>query len=215
MALDEPAELAEPRRGERGPHTDTGTAQMSTFGLTYRAARFLAAALALLTVIGLSAPSALAASCPGAGAVMTAGNAFIAAAQRNTAAAFSSALRNTDTRSAALFALGQYRKDLPRGRQAEFLNGAHAFMARFLLRYSGPFRTQRDLVIESCRGGLIETSLGGRSKMVWRLTGGRIRDVRVSGVWLSLQLRSKFTGIIRRNGGKMDALLDFLAGSGN
>ena len=35
--------------------------------------------------------------------------------------------------------------------------------------------------------------------MVWRVSGGRIRDVQVSGVWLSLQLRSKFTGIIRRN----------------
>ncbi|WP_119275167.1 ABC transporter substrate-binding protein [Taklimakanibacter deserti] len=189
---------------------------MSTLGLAYRAARFLAAALALLTVVGLSAPRSHAASCPGAGTVTSAGNAFIAAAARNTAAAFSSALaRHTDTRSAALFALGQYRKDLPRARQGEFLSGAHAFMARFLLRYSGPFRTQRDLIIESCRGALIETSLGGRSKMVWRLTGGRIRDVRVSGVWLSIQLRSKFTGIIRRNDGKVDALLDFLRSGSN
>jgi ABC-type transporter MlaC component len=45
--------------------------------------------------------------------------------------------------------------------------------------------------------------------MVWRVSGGRISDVQVSGVWL--QLRSKFTGIIRRNNGDVDALLNYLS----
>jgi ABC-type transporter MlaC component len=138
------------------------------------------------------------------------------AAQSRTAGAFSSALaRHTDVRGAALFALGQYRRDLPRGRQREYLSGAQSFMARFLLEYSGPFRSSRDFVIDTCRGNLVETSFEGRSRMVWRVSGGRISDVQVSGVWLALQLRSKFTGIIRRNNGDVDALLDYLARSGN
>jgi hypothetical protein len=88
-------------------------------------------------------------------------------------------------------------------------------MARFLQKNARPFRSSRDLQIESCRGNLVETSLEGRSRMVWRVGGGRIKDVQVSGVWLSLQLRSKFTGIIRRNNGNVEALLDYLDGRGD
>jgi hypothetical protein len=47
--------------------------------------------------------------------------------------------------------------------------------------------------------------------MVWRLSGSRIRDLRVEGVWLGLQLRSKFVGIIRRNDGDVERLVDYLA----
>jgi ABC-type transporter MlaC component len=171
----------------------------------------LAAVLMVLSFLGAPQQSR-AASCPAAGAVMNAGNAFMDAAQSGSAGAFSSALsRHTDVRGAALFALGQYRRDLPRARQREYLSGAQSFMARFLLEYSQPFRSSRDFVIDNCRGNLVETSFEGRSRMVWRVSGGRISDVQVSGVWLALQLRSKFTGIIRRNHGDVDALLDYLA----
>ena len=175
--------------------------------------RILAVTVALLIAVGLAAPASRAASCPGAGAVTNAAAAFMNAARVGSPGAFSSALaRHADVRSAALFALGQYRKDLPRGRQGQYVSDTQAFMARFLQRYSRPFKSTRDLQIESCRGNLIETSLEGRSRMVWRVGGGRIKDVQVSGVWLSLQLRSKFTGIIRRNNGNVEALLDYLDG---
>lgn len=181
---------------------------MSKSGFAFR---ILAAAVVLLTVVGTSAPPSRAANCPVAGTVTSAAAAFSSAAQAGSAAAFSSALaRYTDVRGAAFFALGQYRKDLPAARQGEFLRGTQAFMARFLLRYAGPFKSRRNLVIETCRGNVVETSLEGRSKMVWRLAGGRVKDVRISGVWLSLQLRSKYTGIIRRNDGNVEALLAFL-----
>ena len=83
-------------------------------------------------------------------------------------------------------------------------------MARVLLDNSRSFRSSRDLTVEECNGNLVETSLGGRSRMLWRLSGGRIRDVRVSGVWLGIQLRSRFTQIIRRNDGDVNALLAYL-----
>lgn len=183
---------------------------MNRLGLT------IAAALAWLAAGALATPQALAADCPGAGVVRNAAADFIGAAQRGSAAAFSSALaRNADVRGTALFALGQYRKNLPPARQREYVQRAQAYMAQFLRQHSGPFRSSRDLTIESCRGNLVETSLAGRSRMVWRLSGRRIGDVQVSGVWLALQLRSKFTSVIRRNGGNVDALLDFLRRSGN
>ena len=43
------------------------------------------------------------------------------------------------------------------------------------------------------------------------MSGDRIQDVRVSGFWLALQLRSKFTGIIEREHGDVTALLAYLA----
>jgi phospholipid transport system substrate-binding protein len=179
---------------------------MSRFGPTA-----LAATLTMFIVVGASTLPGQAASCPAAGAVMNAGEAFIGAARRGSASAFASALaRHTDVRAVAMFALGQYRKELPPARQREYLNNAQNYMARFLLGHSKPFRSSRDLMVETCNGNLVETSLGGRSRMLWRLAGGRVRDVRVSGVWLAIQLRSKFTGILRQNHGDMDALLAFL-----
>jgi ABC-type transporter MlaC component len=177
---------------------------------------FIFAAMAGLALVALPMAEARAAECPGANAVRNAAADFIQATRQGSTAAFASALaRNADVRGTALFALGQYRKNLPAGRQRQYMQLAQAYMAQFLRQHSGPFRSYRDLTIESCRGNLVETSLAGRSRMVWRLSGRRIGDVQVSGVWLALQLRSKFTGIIRRNGGSTDALIDFLARSGN
>lgn len=185
---------------------------MSKPASALRIFRVFTAALVLLTLMGISAPSSRAATCPAAGAVMNAANGFMDAAQSRSAGAFASALgRYTDVRSAALFALGQYRGDLPPGRKREYISGTQSFMARFLLEYSSPFRSSRDFIIDNCRGNLVETSFEGRSRMVWRVMGGRISDVQVSGVWLGLELRSKFTGIIRRNHGDVEALLDYLA----
>jgi phospholipid transport system substrate-binding protein len=176
----------------------------------------LAAALALLTMITATSTRSLAADCPGASVVRNAGADFMNAARQRSFGAFSSALsRNADVRSASLFALGQYRKELPSARQREYLRNAQSFMAQVLLKNSKPFRSSMDLTIESCKGNLVETSLDGRSTMLWRLSGRRIKDVRVNGIWLTIQLRSKFTDVIRRNDGSVDALLDFLRRSGD
>jgi MlaC protein len=181
---------------------------MSKFG---SAARILAAALAVFAVIGISMSPAPAADCPAAGVVRNAGVAFMGAARQGSAAAFASALaRHADVRAISISALGQYRNGLPPASQREYLKNSHSYMAQFLLDNARPFRSSRELTIETCNGNLVETSLDGRSRMMWRLSGGRIRDVRVSGIWLAIQLRSKFTGIIRKNHGDVDALLAFL-----
>lgn len=168
-------------------------------------------AIFALAAFCIFASSAMAADCPAGRVVKSAGAAFMNAARRGSAPAFASALaRYTDLRGTAFFALGQYRSKLPAARHGEYVRNTHFYMTRFLLRNARSFRSSRTLVIEVCTGNLVETSLDGRSRMVWRLSGGRIRDVQVSGVWLGLQLRSKFTGIIRRNDGDTDALLAFL-----
>jgi ABC-type transporter MlaC component len=165
---------------------------------------------AALAVSIFASPS-MAADCPAGRVVKSAAAVFMDAARRESGPAFASALaRYTDLRGMALFALGQYRSKLPAARHGEYVRNTHFYMTRFLLRNARSFRSSRTLVIEVCNGNIVETSLDGRSRMVWRLSGGRIRDVQVSGVWLALQLRSKFTGILRRNDGDPDALIAFL-----
>ena len=173
--------------------------------------RNLAAAFAMFALIATSVSPTLAADCPAASVVRNAGVAFMGAARQGSANAFASALaRHTDVKAISVFALGQYRNGLPSDRQREYVKNTHSYMAQFLLDNATPFRSSRELIIETCNGNFVETSLDGQSRMLWRLSGGRIRDVRVGGVWLAIQLRSKFTGIIRRNHGDVDALLAFL-----
>jgi ABC-type transporter MlaC component len=175
-------------------------------------ARILSAIVALVAVLTSSTASGLATSCPAANIVRDAGRALIGAAHRSSASAFSSVLaRYADVNAIAMFALGQYRGALPAGRRSEYVAKTQRYISRFLVENSGPFKSSPNLAIETCDVNLVETSLDGQSKMLWRLSGARVRDVRVSGVWLALELRSKFTDIVRRNHGDISALLDFLS----
>ncbi|MGH6874008.1 MAG: ABC transporter substrate-binding protein, partial [Aestuariivirgaceae bacterium] len=56
---------------------------------------------------------------------------------------------------------------------------------------------------------------GGTSSPVkWRVvnigSGFRVNDVNVRGIWLSLQMRDKFTSVLKQNKGDFEALLDYL-----
>jgi ABC-type transporter MlaC component len=156
------------------------------------------------------APALVAAECPAAGPVKAAAQSFMSAARSKSPGAFSAALaRHTDVTSLALFALGPYRKDLPAARRAQYVRSAHGFMGAFLADNARRFGSA-SLSIESCKGNLVETTASGRD-IVWRVSGSRIQDVRVGGVWLAPQLRSKFVGVIRKGDGNIDALFDYLA----
>jgi ABC-type transporter MlaC component len=149
--------------------------------------------------------------CPGADTVKNAANSFIRAAESGSAPAFATALaKHTDVNSLALLALGKYRDRLPPARRDEYVANARRFMSEFLADHADHFHWA-GLTIESCKGDLIQTSLDRGSDVMWRVSGNRIEDVRVSGFWLALQLRSKFTGIIKREHGDVSALLDYLA----
>jgi phospholipid transport system substrate-binding protein len=174
----------------------------------FRTFAALAGMLLAMSFIG----RAEAAICAGAETVKGAAGAFIGAARNGSAPAFASALgRYTDVDSLTLFALGRYRADLPQDRRAEYVRNAHRYISQFLADNAGRFEGGTELTIESCKGNLVQTSLSGGSDLTWRVSGGRIQDVRVSGVWLTLQLRQKFTNIIRQNHGYVTSLLDFLS----
>jgi hypothetical protein len=180
--------------------------------ITLKTFHSLLAAIVCSFAVMCSTLPASAASCAAAGTVKNAASAFIGGARNGSAPAFASALaRHADVSALAIFALGKYRDELPSVRRSEYVKNTHRYMSAFLASHAGRFGGGPGLMIESFSGSLVETSINGESKILWRVSGGRVQDVRISGVWLALQLRSKFTGIITRSRGDVTALLDYLA----
>lgn len=180
--------------------------------------RFLAAFFAIaFSTLGLGS-AALAGSCPAEGFVKSAGQAYDRAASSGSAAAFASAAdRFSDIRALSLFALGQYRKDLPKSREAEYLNLTRQFIGNTLKKHGSGLRGG-DLEVLDCDaqgGGLVVTTRSAAGKkIVFRLAkaggGYTVRDVNMQGVWLAQQMRSKFVNTVSRSG--IDGLLAYLRG---
>jgi hypothetical protein len=170
----------------------------------------LNAIVALILALFATLPTpAASAACAGGDVVEAAAQSFQKAARTGTPAAFSAALaRHAPVESLALQALGPYRNKLPPARRAEFLRNALGFMGRFVARNSGDLRGVK-LKITACHGNIIESSAGG-TKVVWRLSGRTIVDVKVKGFSLTGQMRTKFVKVIRQNRGNVGALIDFL-----
>lgn len=177
--------------------------------------------LAVLSVISLfamwAASPARAATCPAASFVKSASEAYDRAAGSGSPQAFASAAaRFSDLRALSLFALGRHRKDLPKNREAEYLELTRQFIGRTLKKHGTGFRNTT-LTITECTeagGGLVvsaRTSAG--SKVVFRLAraggGYTVKDVNMKGVWLAQQMRSTFVGTINRTG-SIDGLFDYL-----
>ena len=164
------------------------------------------------------ANAAQAGPCPAEAYVQSAGAAFMGAARRGTPGAFSSAAsRYADLRSLALFALGNYRQNLPKSREAEFVSRAQTFMGGFMAEYGSHF-SGNSMTITSCNesaGGLtVGTKLSTGQTLTFRLrkAGGsyRVQDVSVSSIWLAQTMRNKFTRVIRENNGDVGALISYL-----
>jgi ABC-type transporter MlaC component len=166
-----------------------------------------------LTLLAIGLPLALGsalAACTGEGVVKSAAASFVAAKRVNSADAFANAVaKHTDITALALSALGPYRKELKPDKQAEYIARTKAYIGRFFLRYSDRF-SEGNLVVDSCAGDLVKTTTGSNN-LVWKVTGGKIRDVQISGIWLANQMRTKFVHEIRRGGHeKIEALFKFL-----
>lgn len=163
------------------------------------------------------APAAAAASCPAAGFVQNVGQAYDRAASSGSPSTFASAAsRYSNLREVSFFALGRFRKDLPKNREAEYLSLTRKFIGEFMMKYGAGFRAS-DLAITSCQaaggGYLVNASLSGGGKVIFRIAraggGYTIKDVNMKGIWLAQQLRSTFVGTIQRTG-SIDGLFQYL-----
>lgn len=171
--------------------------------------RLLATALTFSVLMII--PQASAATCPAESFIQDAGAAFMGAARSGSAGAFTGAAsRYADLHGIALFALGPYRKNLPRSREGEYVALAKKFMGQFMAEYASSF-SGTSIKITKCAGNTVSTRLSSGQTLTFRLQGARrIADVSVSGVWLAQTMRSRFTGVIRNNNGDVGALMSWL-----
>jgi ABC-type transporter MlaC component len=170
-----------------------------------------------MLALGAADPAVAEAKCEAAGFVKSAGQAYDRAASSGSAAAFASAAaRFSDLRALSLFALGKYRKDLPKAREAEFLQLSRQFVGQTLKKHGSGFRGA-SLQITDCKvsGGsvVVTTRTSGGTKVVFRLAraGGSytVKDINMKGIWLAQQMRSTFVGTINRTG-SIDGLFAYL-----
>ncbi len=184
-----------------------------TLGREFAGDKVMRKTWATLMVLGalVVVPQVEAATCPAENFIQNAGAAFMGAAKSGSAGAFTgAAARYADLNSIAMFALGPYRKNLPKGREGEYIALSKKFMGSFLAQYANRFKGDA-ITITSCNGNVIATKLSSGQTLTFRLQGGhRIADVSVSGVWLAQTMRSKFVGVIRNHGGDVNALISWL-----
>jgi ABC-type transporter MlaC component len=122
--------------------------------------------------------------------------------------------QNANVRSVGLVALGPYRKDLPPSMAGEFVRLVSFYMAAFFVYYIDEFQGSNIEIDSSNKQGnativnsLVRFKNGSTSQVRWRiLGGGQVGDVNVRGVWLSLQLKKRFTDVLRRSDGDFNAL---------
>lgn len=167
---------------------------------------------------GACLPGATAKACEASAFITNVGNSFLSAARRQSASAFSGvASRYTDLHGISMFALGPHRKLLSKAREAEYLALTRSFVGSFLAKHSDRF-SGSGLTIKDCVGSknalTVSTRMSNGKKIVFKLyktkRGFLARDVNVSSVWLAQQLRSTFVGVIKRNGGDINALFKYL-----
>ncbi len=173
-------------------------------------------AIAVLA-LGISAANA-GPACEAAGFVAGAGNAIDSAARSRSPAAFAAAAaRFTDLRTISLFALGKYRNQLSKAREAEYLALTRAFIGRFMARHASSVRAS-SLQITGCSaqasGLIVNAKLPSGGTVIFKLgksgSGYRIVDINLRSIWLAQQLRTNFAGVIKRGGGDIGALFKYL-----
>ena len=114
-----------------------------------------------------------------------------------------------------MFALGPYRQALPAAQRGEYVQLTRQFLGRVLAEHAGSFAGAQVVLLNCTRDRgftLVDTRVGA-NPIVWRLDGNRIVDMKLGGIWLSLQLRSKFVSVIQRGKGNPAVLIDYLRNS--
>ena len=188
-----------------------------TYSMVIPVSRLVAALLAIAFCSFGMPGIARADSCPAESFVKSAGQAYDRAATSGSASAFANAADQfSDIRSLAFFALGQYRKDLPKSRESEYLRLTRSFIGDTLKNHGSGLRGGNLEVLDcspSGNGLEVTTRSAAGKKIVFRLAksggGYTVKDVNMQGIWLAQQMRSKFTGTVARSG--IDGLFAYLA----
>jgi len=168
------------------------------------------------------APSLAFAASPAESYVTKVGNGVIAAARNNSVGQFRSLLRaNADIAAIAIYSLGPYRKSLTGDVKAEYYSLVEGYIAKVFQQNAKKLAGQGLEVKDTKDAGdsvLVRSVLnfggGNAVPVTWRLVkrggGYRIFDVNVDGIWLASTQKTNFVSVLKKNNGKMSALLDYL-----
>jgi len=129
--------------------------------------------------------------------------------------------RNADIRAVARFALGKYRRRMPKNLMPEYYRLVLDYIAGMFVYYRKDLAAEDIRAVKSSKRGrwtTVETVLvfpgGKQRKALWRIyTGGgplRVGDLNIKGIWLSLRMRDKFVSILNQSKGDFSALMQYL-----
>jgi len=118
------------------------------------------------------------------------------------------------------FSLGRYRRKMPASLKPRYNKLVKAYIAGLFVYYAGDFKGRGLTIRGSRKSGksvIIDSRInmpGSTKKVQWRVYSKghryRVTDVNIRGVWLSIQMRQKFTQILRRSNGDFNKLIAFL-----
>ena len=190
-----------------------------------RAVAALPVVLAIWTALSLGVTSAQARSEDQAVSYMRrAANALIDAQRKGSPGAFVRVINSYGHVPAiALFALGQYRKHLQRGKRRKYYSGMTRFIGRYAATEAPKYPVARVAFaaagIRDGRTILVDSQVilknGSSYDVRWMLLPSRgsfkVRDAQVLGFWVSPFLQTLFQNYIQENGGKVDTLVTVLS----
>lgn len=129
--------------------------------------------------------------------------------------------RNSDIGGIARFALGRYRKKLPKSMKSKYNRAILNYVAGLFVYYADDFVGSGVKIRSSHKNGkfvlvdsAVSMSKGGNTKLRWRLRAGgnykKIADINFRGIWLSIRLRDEIASVLKRNKGDFAALIAHL-----
>lgn len=129
--------------------------------------------------------------------------------------------RNSDIGGIARFALGRYRKKLPKRLKSKYNRAILNYVAGLFVYYADDFVGSGVKIKSSHKNGrfvLVDSAVsmakGGNTKLRWRLRARgnyrKIADINFRGIWLSLRLRDEIASVLKKNKGDFSALIAHL-----
>jgi len=129
--------------------------------------------------------------------------------------------RNSDIGGIARFALGRYRKKLPKSMKSKYNRAILNYVAGLFVYYADDFVGSGVKIRSSHKNGkfvlvdsAVSMSKGGDTKLRWRLRAKgnykKIADINFRGIWLSIRLRDEIASVLKRNKGDFAALIAHL-----
>ena len=124
---------------------------------------------------------------------------------------------NFDTPTIARFAMGRYWGAATEEQKTEYTQLFNQMVVDVYTKRFSEYTDQKFKVVGSKAAGndhivnsLITSGKGQPIRVDWRVRRGKVIDVIVEGVSMSVTQRSEFASIIQRNGGQVSALINHL-----